>query len=77
MACTVHHGPFSTLSQAYDALMKWIEANGYHLTGPAREVYLPPAENGSQNDPNTVTEIQLPVEKAQGAGAQALSSPIT
>jgi effector-binding domain-containing protein len=23
MACTVHNGPFETISQAYDALLKW------------------------------------------------------
>jgi effector-binding domain-containing protein len=64
MACTVHHGPFNTISQAYSALIKWIETNGYRAVGAAREVYLqPPAQAGVQNDPNTVTEIQFPVEK--------------
>jgi effector-binding domain-containing protein len=64
MACTVHHGPFSTISQAYNALIKWIETNGYRVVNAAREVNLqPPAQAGMQNDPNTVTEIQFPVEK--------------
>jgi DNA-binding transcriptional MerR regulator len=63
MACVVHHGPFTTIGEAYDAVLKWISGNGYHITGPAREVYIKPAKNGSQTDPDTVTEIQFPVEK--------------
>ncbi|MGD8620889.1 MAG: MerR family transcriptional regulator [Anaerolineales bacterium] len=63
MACTLHHGPFVTISQAYDAIMRWIGENGYQITGPAREVYLRSAENGSQEDPETLTEIQFPVQK--------------
>jgi len=63
MACVVHHGPFITIGQAYEALMKWIGENSYHIVGPGREVYLREAEEGDQNDLNTVTEIQFPVEK--------------
>lgn len=62
MACAVHHGPFVTIGQAYDTLMKWISENGYHITGPCREVYINPA-GGDQNDPETLTEIQFPVAK--------------
>jgi DNA-binding transcriptional MerR regulator len=62
-ACTVHHGPFVTIGQAYEALIKWIEANGYTFAGPSREIYLRPCTNGSQTDPETVTEIQFPVTK--------------
>jgi effector-binding domain-containing protein len=63
MACTIHHGPFTTIGEAYNALGQWITDNGYRITGPCREVYLRPQENGSQTDPETVTEIQFPVEK--------------
>ena len=63
-ACTIHHGPFVTISEAYGALLKWIEDNGYQICGPCREVYLRPSNNGSQTDPNTLTEIQFPVRKA-------------
>lgn len=62
-ACAVHHGPFVTIGEAYDALMKWISANGYQVVGPVREVYLHEAQAGAQDDPDTVTEIQFPVEK--------------
>jgi len=64
MACVVHHGPFTAIGEAYTAIMKWIEANGYRCVGPVRELYLQCAVEGSQTDPNTVTEIQFPVEKA-------------
>ncbi len=67
MACTIHHGPFTTINDGYQAIFKWIEANGYRICGPAREVYIRPADQSkagaSQVDPNTVTEIQYPVEK--------------
>jgi len=73
MACTVHHGPFTAIQQAYDAALKWIDEGGYRIVGPAREVVLQaPAEakGGSdvaadQSDPNGITEIQYPVEKAK------------
>jgi len=64
-ASVVHHGPFATIGQAYNALLQWIESNSYRICGPSREIYLEePNELYSQNDPNTVTEIQFPVSKA-------------
>ena len=60
MACTVHHGPFPQLSQGYQALMQWAEANGYRFIGPSREVYLQVESDEASN----VAEIQIPVEKA-------------
>lgn len=63
MVCAVHHGPFTTISEAHNAIHKWIEDNGYRVNGPEREIYLNPAKGGSQTDPKTVTEIQYPVEK--------------
>ncbi|MBN2387888.1 MAG: MerR family transcriptional regulator [Anaerolineales bacterium] len=65
LACTVHAGPFVTVGEAYDAIGKWIDENGYQVTGPCREIYLqPPTPEGNQNDPGTVTEIQFPVDRA-------------
>ena len=63
LASTIHNGPFVTIGEAYSAIGKWITDNGYRIVGPCREFYLNPSENNSQNDPNTVTEIQFPVEK--------------
>jgi effector-binding domain-containing protein len=62
MACVVHHGPFTTIGEAYEALLKWASENGYRVVGPAREVYLRTFE-GQQDNPDTLTEIQFPVEK--------------
>ena len=59
MACTVHHGPFPQLSQGYQALGQWAEANGYRFVGPSREVYLQVSADESMN----VAEIQIPVER--------------
>jgi DNA-binding transcriptional MerR regulator len=64
VASTVHHGPFVTISEAYTAILKWMEANQYRCIGPVRELYLQtPKQAGLQTDPDTVTEIQFPVEK--------------
>ena len=65
MATVIHNGPFISISEAYTAIIKWIDANGYKINGPEREIYLRPASNGSQTDPQTVTEIQFPVEKIE------------
>jgi effector-binding domain-containing protein len=62
MACTVHHGPFATIGAAYGALLGWIEANGYRVTGPNRELYLGGGDLGGSD---SVTELQFPVEKAE------------
>ncbi len=64
VASAVHRGPYTELGPAIEAVLKWTEANGYRIIGPEREIYLQPARNGSQTDPETVTEIQFPVEKA-------------
>jgi DNA-binding transcriptional MerR regulator len=61
MASVIHHGSFSTLSQAYNAIFHWIEANGYHISGPSRELNLEYERDGDQS--KYVTEVQFPVEK--------------
>ncbi len=63
MASVVHKGAFNRLSQAYEAIMRWIETNGYRIVGPNREVYLycpPPVR---QDDESYFTEIQFPVAR--------------
>ena len=62
MACVVHHGSFAEFQRAYQALLSWIEANGYQIVGPNREIYLQYERDGDPAD--YVTEIQFPVEKA-------------
>jgi len=63
MACTIHTGSYEGFPQAYNALMAWIEANGYQICGGMREFYLR-GPGPVPTDPATyVTEIQVPVEK--------------
>ena len=70
MASVVHRGPWMTVGQAYDALQRWVEANGYAAAGPFREVGLHdarassvPGEGQDQTDPSLVAEVQVPVTK--------------
>lgn len=64
MASTLHQGSFVGLSGAYASLLKWIDANGYRIAGPDRAVYLRLPEAGqSRQDPNAMTEMQVPIEK--------------
>lgn len=66
MACVIHRGGYCGISESYRALMGWIAANGYHISGPEREIYLQtPREPGDQNDENCVTEIQFPVTRGE------------
>ncbi len=60
-ACVVHHGTFATLKNAYDAVMRWIEVNGYEICGGNRELNLEYERGGDQS--KFVTEIQFPVKK--------------
>jgi predicted transcriptional regulator YdeE len=62
MACAVHHGPYERLGEAYQALLRWVESNGYRASRPNRDVYLyPPQQDRSPAD--YVTEVQIPVQK--------------
>ncbi len=62
MATTVHEGSYDGFSETYAALLGWIEANGYQIVGPNREIYVRAAEH--TDDPSEfVTEIQFPVVK--------------
>ena len=62
-ACTVHNGSYKRLSEAYDALLKWVAENGYQIAGPTRELYLHSTQPVRQDDESYVTEIQVPVRK--------------
>ena len=61
MASVIHHGSFSTLYQAYNAILKWIEANNYTISGFNRELNLEYERGGDQS--KYVSEVQFPVEK--------------
>lgn len=61
MASVIHHGSFTTMHQAYHAILAWIEANGYRVSGTNRELNLEFELGGDETQ--FVTEIQFPVEK--------------
>jgi effector-binding domain-containing protein len=63
MAATVHHGSYSTIGDAHEAIVRWIEANGYQIVGPDREINLHNSAPIRLDDPSYVTEVQYPVEK--------------
>ncbi len=39
-ATTIHKGAYSTLSEGYAALVKWINENGYEIAAPPFEIYV-------------------------------------
>lgn len=61
-AVTVHKGPYSTIGQAYSAVMNWIEENGYQVADCPRESYIDGIWN-KENPEDWVTEIQIPIKK--------------
>lgn len=56
----VHRGDFKSFVPEHTALLKWIEANGYRIVGPYREIYI---NYDPSNMAESATEIQYPVEK--------------
>jgi DNA-binding transcriptional MerR regulator/predicted transcriptional regulator YdeE len=63
MATTVHHGAYERIGDAHEAVISWIEANGYRIVGADRELNLYHRPPIRRDDPTYVTEIQYPVER--------------
>lgn len=64
LAYAVYRGSyddFGAVGQLHNALVEWIGANGYAISGASREYYLQPPQSAS--NPTGVMEIQYPVEK--------------
>jgi len=61
----IPEGAYNTFNQAYEAVLRWVEANGYKIVGPNREVYLYCTQPVRQDDESYVTEIQFPVAKRE------------
>ena len=63
LATLVRRGPNYESHLAFGALGLWMEANGYIIAGPSREVFLElPFRRPDQED--AVVEIQFPVSRA-------------
>ncbi len=65
MASVVHKGAYNTFNRAYEAGVRWIEANGYRIAGPNREIYLYCTQPVRQDDDSYVTEIQFPIVRRE------------
>lgn len=69
VAHTVHKGKYSLLNEAYAALVKWIEENGYEIVGAPYEIYtkcgMTWTEDGFKQIPidQYVTDIYFPIQK--------------
>lgn len=61
-AMTVHHGGYSTLSEAYGAVVSWIIENGYEYIGAPFELYIK-TQYDSLSPEDWETEIYFPVRK--------------
>ena len=61
-ACIIYQGGYEGISAAYNALMAWIEGNGYQVAGPDREIYLTSPQD-TKDPAKYITEIQFPVKK--------------
>ncbi len=62
-ASITHSGPLEKLPEAYQAILKWVEENGYRIAGPVREVYLRGIGDAAGGLPEVAVEVLLPVRK--------------
>jgi DNA-binding transcriptional MerR regulator len=60
VAAVVHQGPFRNFQQALHAALRWIEANGYQVSGPLREIY---HVVGPGHEEDSTVEIQFPISR--------------
>ncbi len=61
VACTVHQGAVAAFAHVHAALLTWIDANGYRIVGPYREIYL---HDDRSDRIASATEIHYPVDGA-------------
>jgi DNA-binding transcriptional MerR regulator len=62
-ACLVYKGTHAAMGEASHTIAKWIEDNGYRISGPNRVLFLD-CEADESNPDVAVVETQFPVEKA-------------
>lgn len=60
VASVVHQGNFDDFTQGHAALLEWIDANGYKIVGPYREIYI---KHDKRRLSDSTTEVQFEVEK--------------
>lgn len=62
VACIFHKGSYKFFPESYEILLKYIEENGYKISGEIRESYIDGVWN-KDDESQWLSEIQIPVEK--------------
>lgn len=62
MVSVVRTGPWDDFRPAYQAIMTWVEANGYEIAGPNREIHLQGPRSGIPPEEFQI-EIQFPITR--------------
>jgi len=61
VASVLHKGPFDSIHNAYQFMLRWVEQNNYKLAGPDRVLYL---GDPTQVSPDEILqELQLPITR--------------
>ena len=61
-ACVFHKGSYRTFSESYEAVLRYIEENGYEIAGEIRESYLDGVWN-KDDESEWLSEIQVPIRR--------------
>ena len=61
-ACVFHKGSYRTFSESYEAVLRYIEENGYEIAGEIRESYIDGIWN-KDDESQWLSEIQVPVKR--------------
>lgn len=61
-ACVFHKGSYRTFSESYEAVLRYIEENGYEIAGEIRESYIDRIWN-KDDESQWLSEIQVPVKR--------------
>ena len=61
-ACIFHKGSYRTFSESYEAVLRYIEENGYEIAGEIRESYIDGVWN-KDDESQWLSEIQVPVRR--------------
>ena len=61
-ACVFHKGSYRTFAESYEAVLRYIEENGYEIAGEIRESYIDGVWN-KDDESEWLSEIQVPVRK--------------
>jgi DNA-binding transcriptional MerR regulator len=60
VASALHRGPLDDIAGSFEAIVRWIDTNGYRIADRSRECYLAWSDDPAQR----VTELQVPVARA-------------